>query len=191
MKNNYKRTEQQKRNLSEIMKAKILRGDLRRDGKFNPNFGHKNTEKTKAKMRESALKKFEKFPEKMHRWMDTGVCSNKTKSKYEAKVNDILKRQNIKFIPQFRVGRKRADFYLSDLNLIIEVDGEYFHNYPFGTENDRKKDVIYKEKGFGILRIWAHTIETITDEQLIKLIYLQSPIVDGHSARDSTYTYNK
>ena len=47
-----------------------------------------------------------------------------------------------------------ADFYIHDLNLIIEVDGRYYHNYPIGTEKDAIRTQELKEAGYKVLRFW-------------------------------------
>lgn len=38
-----------------------------------------------------------------------------------------LEKENIKYIPNFKIDRHKVDFFLPDLKRIIEVDGELYH----------------------------------------------------------------
>lgn len=38
-------------------------------------------------------------------------------------------------------GGNVCDFYIPALNLIIEVDGRYWHNFPFGNKVDHIRNV--------------------------------------------------
>jgi len=45
--------------------------------------------------------------------------------------------------------------------MIIECDGNYWHNYPMGRGIDdiRTKELI--QKGFKVLRLWEHEIKAM------------------------------
>ena len=73
-------------------------------------------------------------------------------SKLEAKVATLLKEANIKYerektYSDLKMGKFRYDFYLPDLNTIIEVNGQQHYYEVWGgragllkqQENDRKK----------------------------------------------------
>jgi very-short-patch-repair endonuclease/uncharacterized OB-fold protein len=47
-----------------------------------------------------------------------------------------------------------ADFYIPLYKLIIEVDGKYWHKYPYGNEIDHIRNEELKEKGYTVLRFW-------------------------------------
>ena len=47
-----------------------------------------------------------------------------------------------------------ADFFLPSENIIIEVDGKYWHNYPHGKEIDHKRNEMLKNAGYKVLRFW-------------------------------------
>ena len=47
-----------------------------------------------------------------------------------------------------------ADFYIPSLNTIIEVDGRYWHYYPYGREIDHIRIKELSDAGYGILRFW-------------------------------------
>jgi hypothetical protein len=45
-----------------------------------------------------------------------------------------------------------CDFYLPKHNIIIEVDGVYWHNWPYGTEKDHLRNKELREKGYKVAR---------------------------------------
>jgi very-short-patch-repair endonuclease len=109
-----------------------------------------------------------------------GVISSLNQSKdgtwCENVIENYLKSLNIKFEPQKNIDDKYiADFYIEDLNLIIEVYGDYWHSNPsiYGeSENlkplndhqkkqvkkDNKKIGYYKFKKFSYLILWENDI---------------------------------
>ena len=91
--------------------------------------GSIRTEETKIKTIKTFLKNMKK---------------NKFQSSWERKFRDqILIPLDIKFIEQFRFKdfHHPFDFYLSDLNILIEIDGDYFHSLP---EHVKKDELINK-----------------------------------------------
>ena len=86
---------------------------------------------------------------------------------------DFLERLGVKYIYQFEVKEigRWYDFYLPDHNLIIEVDGSYYHADPRVVTEDKLKPMHkrnmrvdeYKTKwalahGIPIIRIWEKDI---------------------------------
>jgi very-short-patch-repair endonuclease len=86
---------------------------------------------------------------------------------------DFLERLGVKYIYQFEVKEigRWYDFYLPDHNLIIEVDGSYYHADPRVVTEDKLKPMHkrnmrvdeYKTKwalahGIPIMRIWEKDI---------------------------------
>jgi very-short-patch-repair endonuclease len=45
------------------------------------------------------------------------------------------------------------------MNLIIECDGNYWHNYPFGNDRDKIRTTELIAQGFKVLRLWEHEIK--------------------------------
>lgn len=84
---------------------------------------------------------------------------------------DFLDRLGVHYIYQFKaeeIGRY-FDFYLPQENLIIEVDGDYWHGYGVLHEDknrtqrhtewvDKEKDLWAASHGIPVLRIWEHDI---------------------------------
>lgn len=74
-------------------------------------------------------------------------------TKPERILYQTLKDMGIRYESQYWVGRYRADAYLPDYNVLIEVDGEYWHNKPTQQKRDRRKDQFYKSRGFKVARV--------------------------------------
>lgn len=66
-----------------------------------------------------------------------------------------LKDNSIKYEHQYRrVGNGHPyDFYLKDLNLLVEIDGHYWHDKPKQQLKDKEHDEFARLKGYNIIRI--------------------------------------
>lgn len=85
--------------------------------------------------------------------------------------HDILKKLNVGYQKQFYAKdiKRYYDFYIPELNVLIEVDGDYYHSYgkvyeemsPMQKRNHRV-DEIKNEwagvHGYALIRIWEHDI---------------------------------
>lgn len=96
-------------------------------------------------------------------------------TKPELKFKEILERSNIEFIfqkslPWKRGWKKWYDFYIPSLNLLIEVDGIYWHGKGVldkdldirqrqSRENDILKNTLALERGYNLLRIWEDDLD--------------------------------
>ena len=100
------------------------------------------------------------------------------KSYIEVKIAKLLLSSNIKFETQYDVYDnfnkfKTYDFFLSDFNLLIEADGDYWHANPIkynnknlltevqikNIKNDNFKNNLAKERGYNLLRFWETEIK--------------------------------
>jgi very-short-patch-repair endonuclease len=92
----------------------------------------------------------------------------------EIKIQSFLKQSNIdffthQFITEIKHGYQ-CDILIPSLNMVIECDGDYWHKYPTGTENDKIRTKELLEKGFKVLRLWEHEIRLMDlDEFRIRL----------------------
>ena len=92
-------------------------------------------------------------------------------SKLEFTFADILTGLGIEFVHQYEVEGFDYDFYIPEKNILIEVDGDYWHGHPdkFTELNNMQR----KNKGldalktkhaatrnFQLLRFWEHDIKT-------------------------------
>jgi very-short-patch-repair endonuclease len=83
----------------------------------------------------------------------------KAKSAYintypEVQVQNMLKQLGINFKTHFRIENIGVpDILIENKNLIIQVDGDYWHSLDSVKERDRKQDILYRELGYNILRL--------------------------------------
>jgi len=82
----------------------------------------------------------------------------------ERKMAEILSELGYLFVSQHAVDIGHystvADFYLPGGPTIIEVDGLFWHKYPFGTDKDRYKTMKLRELGYKVLRFWEGKFST-------------------------------
>ena len=139
-------------------KLGIKRPDLSKILKGRPSHrkGKKHTKKAKWLIKQARLKQI--FPLK-----DTSI---------EIKIKSFLDDLDIKYTQHKVIQIKhpyQCDFFLPKSNIIIEADGDYWHNYPIGNEIDhiRTKELI--EKGFKVLRLWENQINKMSISDLQKV----------------------
>jgi DNA mismatch endonuclease (patch repair protein) len=77
-------------------------------------------------------------------------------TKPERMLEGMLKRLNIQYEKQKPIFGI-PDFFIMP-NYCIFVDGDYWHNYPDGTERDREVNEKLTEQGYIVLRFWEHEI---------------------------------
>lgn len=76
------------------------------------------------------------------------------KTSVEKRFEDFLKKRNIAdYIFQYFLHGKHYDFFIPSSNMLIEVDGEYWHRFPSAIKNDIEKHVIANDLNFKMLRI--------------------------------------
>ena len=111
--------------------------------------------------------------------MMTGLaewCKNdkRLNSSIQLKINSILDKNNIKYEREYLVKYYSVDNYLIDLNLMIEVMGDYWHGSPLkfndkttGLNKTQQKDIQYDKqkhtyvkryRGIEILYLWEEDI---------------------------------
>jgi very-short-patch-repair endonuclease len=107
----------------------------------------------RRKMQSEAKKElYRKYPEKHPNFK---LANNKAKMSYpERLAYCYFEDNNMEFKHSFSIRPYFVDFLLSD-NLIIEIDGEYFHQ---NKEYENKRDNYLKSKGYTILRFPADNI---------------------------------
>lgn len=75
------------------------------------------------------------------------------KTNIEKRFISFLHTNSILYEYQYFLNGKYFDFYIPLMNLLVEVDGEYWHRFPQAIKNDLEKHVIAKEAGFKLLRL--------------------------------------
>jgi very-short-patch-repair endonuclease len=158
-------SEEHKRNIGISNKGKIRSEESRKnlskshEGKTNGPL----SEETKNKLREKAL-----FRVQNH----SGPYKN---TKPELKMKEILTELNIPFEHQFRLRNHLFDFHILNTNILIEVDGDYFHGNPkkFNKLSKiqkqwKQKDIeineVAIENNYILLRFWESDILKNTEE---------------------------
>jgi len=97
----------------------------------------------------------------------------------ERKVQNILKELKIKFTTQHEVAGKFYDIYIPSKNVLIEVDGDYWHGKDIdylnknkvqkkAFANDLNKDGLATLHGYTLYRVWE---SEITKEKIKKMLY--------------------
>ena len=65
--------------------------------------------------------------------------------------------KGFKFKRQYSIGKYIVDFYSSELNLIIEIDGD-IHAYQ--KENDKRREIFLENRGLKIIRYTNYEVRT-------------------------------
>ena len=90
----------------------------------------------------------------------------------------MLKELGVKYELQKVVESKIFDFYIPSKNMIVEVDGDYWHANPMiyegkelnkiqarNVRNDKYKEILAKGNGFKLERVWEHDLKNNYKEQ--------------------------
>lgn len=112
---------------------------------------------------------------KTRRAVKTEIFGNKGKLKdttVEIFVEELIKQQGWRYVPQKAVRHLNYDFYLPDLNVLLEVQGDYWHCnprlYPDGPKNSVQRENLQKNKNkrevaesqnIPLLEIWELDIQ--------------------------------
>ena len=130
--------------------------------------GHFVSEETKQKIREKTLLQLQNH------------CGPFKNTKPELKMKEILVSLDIPFKHQFRLGHCLFDFRLLNANILIEVDGDYYHGNPKifkklnkmqkeMKERDKKHNEVAKANNFILLRFWESDIKNNVEKIKNKL----------------------
>lgn len=141
--------------------------------------------KTKKGVTESYIKKLHNNPKRLCKSCSNSLYYNTAGSKAPTKPELIAKSyfelQEIKYIQQYAISGSHYDFYLPNENILIEIDGTYWHGKNLSDnelnkqqlntrKNDYKKNSIAKFHNIPLLRIWDDEIELLSTK--IKQLYV-------------------
>ena len=109
--------------------------------------GKHHTEETKEKIRQNTIKQHlnNSFPQ--------------VNTKIERIIESVLKHLQLPYIHLFNLDNYYVcDFLIGD-NLIVECDGDYWHNRPEVIRKDNRKNGYIKSRGYKLLRLWENEIK--------------------------------
>lgn len=119
-------------------------------------------------------------------WQAKNVLPAKSRhTKPELMLADMLRLMNVKFIDQFPLPRMYCDFFLPDYNMIVEVDGDYWHANPslfaptdlIGKKKTMAQEIWARDAertnkiqslGYKVMRIWSSDLKKTTAQQLVE-----------------------
>lgn len=98
----------------------------------------------------------------------------KNKTWPELEFEKLMDELGVEFEPQKVVGLKIFDYYIPSKNMVVEVDGDYFHGNPEkydkpskmqqrNRRNDKYKSVLALNHGFLIERVWESDLKNNYD----------------------------
>ncbi len=101
------------------------------------------------------------------------IFKHRYKNKLEQLVCDILDAHNIQYTFQFFLTKdsicKSYDFYIHNTNMLLEIDGDYWHGkdtaknkykkYLEVQENDKFKTQLASDSGYTVIRLWESEIK--------------------------------
>jgi very-short-patch-repair endonuclease len=87
-------------------------------------------------------------------------------TKPEKALQQALRNAGIKFTVQkeLKVGTKwhKVDIFIKP-NIVVEVDGQFFHNYPFGGFDDYTQTSWLRMQGYNVIRFWDSDVYSNID----------------------------
>ena len=154
-----------------------LRNDKERGKKISKALkGVPKTEESKLKLSITQKKRYKENPElrknasnRRIKWLKTKLSSKK--SKLEIKFEKILNLIEVDYKFQYEFKGKLFDFYLIKYNVLLEVDGDFYHCNPnskhneviYETQqltinNDNNKNLLCKNHNITLIRYWEKDI---------------------------------
>lgn len=146
--------------LSEDQKQHLSKINI---GKGNPNFGLKRSFETIEKIRKARAKQ-----------------KNTWTSSIEKKLQHFLIELNIQFIEHKYIcdikHTYQCDIFLPHKRLVIEADGDFYHNYPKGKKIDKIRNKELLVAGYKVIRLWENEIRKMKLETF-KLVLQKNGVV--------------
>lgn len=92
------------------------------------------------------------------------IAKKERKMKYfgtsiEILIRQELERRHIPFEANVQINHRCNVDILIEPYIVIECDGDYWHNLERVKIKDKKKDILLKELGYKVYRFWGHEIE--------------------------------
>ena len=94
----------------------------------------------------------------------------KGESSIEKKVRYALQKAHIGFLQEAKIGKYRADFLLPQHSIVIECDGDYWHQKPGIKERDDRKNEFLEKNNYKVVRLPEKMIRKADSDKLNKII---------------------
>lgn len=178
--------------------SKSSRGVSRNKGK-QPMLGKKHSNISREKMSISAKISFKRGDRpsiaqvgvKRSTTTIEKIFKKRKSNKLETFISYILDKNNIKYSFQFFLNKdgicKSYDFKIKDSNVLLEIDGDYWHGGPSLNkhfyklnevkQNDLFKNQFAKDNGFTLLRFWESEIYENPEIIINKLKEVKSNVI--------------
>lgn len=145
--------------------ASISAGNRKTKGRRGPSKlrGRKNPGVSKAKKIWWDSKTPEEKTEISKNWQHAGLVASTQKkpTKIELKVMQELEEMGVEYIYQYPFGRYVLDFYIPDIKVDIECDGDYWHSRSEQIEHDAKRDEYMYMHGIYVARLSESSINSL------------------------------
>lgn len=131
--------------------------------------GNVTSDETKKKLHDIMIDKWQDENFKINFSIGREKCVVK-QSSIETTLYQMLDDLNIKYIKQHRIGFYLFDCFLSDYNILIECNGDYWHSLPKAIKNDKSKSsyITNNFTEYKLHYIWEHEFKC--KDKVIELI---------------------
>ena len=159
----YIRTEQHRQKLSQAQRRNPVRSNL---GKHTNNGvgmpkGYKQTKPRSQEFRQRARELWKLNPPKQ----------KKFNTRLENAIALALFSRGIKFDRQVPLSKICiADFYIPERNIVIQVDGDYWHMIPERYLKDQRQTRALQSAGFTVFRFWGHEVDASPFECVDRMV---------------------
>lgn len=96
----------------------------------------------------------------------------------ERMMAEALAARGIKADAQYEIGPFVVDFALTEFNIVLECDGDYWHNLPKQIKKDRAKDAYLLKCGWKVLRIKECDIRASVDQCVDRVLQATRDIAE-------------
>lgn len=133
--------------------------------------GYKFSEETKKKMSKSrtGIPRSIETKQKIREWQIANPNRIFKDTKIEIKIENELKNRKLNYQKQVPLCKVAKVDFLINNNVVIQCDGNYWHNRIGAKERDKRQDLILIANGFNVYRFWEHEINKSPEECLNKI----------------------
>lgn len=181
-------------------KIKMFKENLLPDvkGKNNPMYGlkpwnHGLTKHTDERIynygkkiskskKEEWINKTDEEKDVIIKRLNDAMIQTKKPTRIEVKIENYIKTLNINYKKNYRIGMFLMDFYLTDYNIVIECDGDYWHSNPKfynydsldkiqmkNHDRDKRKNELLIQIGVIFIRFWEYDIHNSFEDVKLQI----------------------